>query len=57
MVAKGKDSGLEMTREDAIAYTLRQGKIMRAEYYNDQQQAREALGLPERADDSAEQEP
>jgi len=47
MVAKGRGSGIEINREDAIAYTLHGGKITRVEYYNDQQQALEAAGLSE----------
>jgi len=47
MVATGKSSGLEMNREDAIVYILRDGKICGIEYYNEQQKgpALEALGL------------
>jgi hypothetical protein len=30
-----------------VAYTLRSGKIVRIEYYNDQRQALEAVGLRE----------
>lgn len=45
--AKGKGSGIELNRDDAVACTLREGKIARVEYYNDQQQALEAVGLQE----------
>ena len=44
-VAKGKGSGIELSRDDAIVFTLRDGKFARVEYYNDQQQALEAVGL------------
>ena len=46
-VAKGKGSGIELSRDDAIAFTLQAGKVSRVEYYNDQQQALEAVGLRE----------
>jgi ketosteroid isomerase-like protein len=47
MVAKGRGSGIEINRKDAITFTLHGGKITRVEYYNDQQQALEAAGLSE----------
>jgi ketosteroid isomerase-like protein len=47
MIVKGKDSGVEIDRRDGVAYTLRSGKIVRIEYYNDQRQALEAVGLRE----------
>jgi ketosteroid isomerase-like protein len=47
MIVKGRDSGVEIDRRDAVAYTLRRGKIVRMEYYNDQQRALEAVGLAE----------
>ena len=47
MVARGRDSGIEVNRHDAILYTVRGGGISRVEYYNDQQQALEAAGLPD----------
>ena len=39
--------GLQIDRRDGVAYTLRSGKIVRMEYYNDQQQALAAVGLAE----------
>ena len=45
--AKGKGSGIELSRRDALIATLRTGKIEAVTYYNDQQQALEAAGLPE----------
>ena len=47
MVARGGHSGLEVTRDDAIVYRIEGGKIVRLEYFNDQQQALEAVGLSE----------
>jgi len=46
-VTKGKGSGIEMNRLDAIAYRLCDGKIVRSEYFNDRRQALEAVGLQE----------
>ena len=43
--AKGKGSGIELFRRDAMVCTLRAGKIADVVYYNDQQQAFEAVGL------------
>jgi ketosteroid isomerase-like protein len=45
--AKGKGSGVELSRRDALVCTLRAGKIEKGTYYNDQQQALEAVGLSE----------
>jgi ketosteroid isomerase-like protein len=45
--AKGKRSGIELSRRDAMVCTLRAGKIAAITYYNDQQQALEAAGLSE----------
>jgi ketosteroid isomerase-like protein len=45
--AKGKGSGIELYRRDAMVCTLRAGKIEKGTYYNDQQQALEAVGLSE----------
>ena len=39
IVAKGARSGLELERDDAIVYRIRAGKIVRIEYYNDQEEA------------------
>ena len=47
MRVKGKGSGIELSRGDALVCTLRAGKIAEAGYYNDQQQALEAVGLSE----------
>jgi ketosteroid isomerase-like protein len=44
MIAKGRGSGIEIQRRDAIAYRLRDGKIVRLEYF-DQTEALKAVGL------------
>src|SRR6476469_1922386 len=41
MIAKGKGSGIELAREDAVVAQYRGGKIVRLAYYNDQSQALE----------------
>jgi ketosteroid isomerase-like protein len=45
MLARGGQSGLEVERSDAVAYRVKGGRIARIEYFNDQQQALEAVGL------------
>ena len=45
--ARGKGSGIELSRRDALVCTLRAGKIEKGTYYNDQRQALEAVGLSE----------
>lgn len=45
LVARGRGSGIEIDRLDAIAYEVRDAKIVRLEYFNDRKQALEALGL------------
>ena len=47
MVVRGKGSGIELSRRDALVCTLRAGKIAEVGYYNDQHQALEAVGLSE----------
>ena len=47
MVAKGKGSGVELTRRDALVASFRGGKAVKLGYYNDQTQALEAVGLRE----------
>jgi ketosteroid isomerase-like protein len=47
MIVKGKGSGIELDRDDAVLGEFRSGKVVRLGYYNDQQQAREAAGLSE----------
>jgi ketosteroid isomerase-like protein len=45
MNAKGRGSGLELKRKDALIYKIRDGKIVRCDYYNNRKQALEAVGL------------
>jgi ketosteroid isomerase-like protein len=45
MVAKGKGSGIELTRRDALVASFRGGKAVKLGYYNDQALALEAVGL------------
>lgn len=45
MRAKGKGSGIELERQDAIVYSLAAGSITRIDYYNNRRQAFEAAGL------------
>jgi ketosteroid isomerase-like protein len=47
IIARGKGSGIELTRDDATLAEFRGGKIARIGYYNDQAQALEAAGLRE----------
>src|SRR5687768_5480412 len=44
-MTKGLGSGIELEREDAVVYKLRDGKITHIDYYNDRDQALEAVGL------------
>jgi ketosteroid isomerase-like protein len=45
MIATGGGSGVEVERDDAITYRLIDRRIVRMEYFNDQQKALEAVGL------------
>jgi hypothetical protein len=47
MTAKGKGSGVEVKRRDAMVSTLRDGKTVRVDYYNNEAQAFEDVGLRE----------
>jgi ketosteroid isomerase-like protein len=47
MIARGKGSGIELARDDAVLAEFRDGKIVRIGYYNDQSQAVAAAGLSE----------
>ena len=42
--ATGRSSGVEVERQDAIVYKVRDGKIVQLDYYNSKQQALEAAG-------------
>ena len=46
MIVRGKGSGIDLARDDALVAEYRNGKIVRIAYYNDQSQALEAVGLP-----------
>ena len=45
MVVTGQESGIELSRRDALVCTLRADKIAAMTYYNDQQQAIDAIDL------------
>jgi ketosteroid isomerase-like protein len=49
MLCKGKGSGIELSRRDAVVCTLRAGKITGMVYYNELQldEALESVGLSE----------
>jgi ketosteroid isomerase-like protein len=47
MIAKGKGSGIEIERDDAIVYRLDAGRIVRMEYFNRRDEALQAAGLSE----------
>jgi ketosteroid isomerase-like protein len=47
MHATGGGSGIEMDRRDAIVFTVRDGLIVRLDYFNNPAEAREAAGLSE----------
>lgn len=42
--AKGRRSGVEIDRQDAILYLMRDGKVARLDYFNSKQQALDAAG-------------
>ena len=46
LTAKGRGSGLELKRRDAMLFTLRDGKSVRVDYYNNAAQALAAAGVP-----------
>jgi ketosteroid isomerase-like protein len=45
LTATGRSSRIELTREDAIVYELRDGKVFRLDYFNDRAQALDFAGL------------
>ena len=47
IVGQGAGSGVPVSRENAILFHLRNGKLLKCEVYLDQRQALEAAGLPE----------
>ena len=46
--ARGKGSGVSVERVDGIVSTLRDGKVVRVDYYNSPAEALEATGSPTR---------
>ena len=47
MVIRGRGSGVELRRADALVASFRSGKATKLGYYNDQAQALKAVGLEE----------
>jgi ketosteroid isomerase-like protein len=47
MVVKGRGSGVELRRADALVASFRGGKAVKLGYYSDQAQALKAVGLAE----------
>src|SRR5260370_39606814 len=45
MKARGQGSGVEIKRQDAMVITMRAGKWVRVDYYNNRDQALETVGL------------
>jgi len=45
--ARGRDSTIDVERQDAIVYRFRNGRVIRFDYYNSRQQGLEAVGLAE----------
>jgi ketosteroid isomerase-like protein len=47
MIVKGRGSGIELRRADALVASFRDGKVVKLGYYNDQDEALKAVGLEE----------
>jgi ketosteroid isomerase-like protein len=45
MKATGVSSGLVLERQDAMVFAVRDGKVVRLDYYNNRTEALEAVGL------------
>jgi len=45
--ARGRGSGVELERQDAMVFKMRDGMTVRIDYYNSKQQALKAVGLEE----------
>jgi ketosteroid isomerase-like protein len=45
MKATGLGSGVEVERQDAMVFTVGNGKVVRLDYYNNRTEALEAVGL------------
>jgi ketosteroid isomerase-like protein len=43
----GKGSGVALERQDAMVFEVRDGKVVRLDYYNNREQALKAVGLAE----------
>ncbi len=47
MKATGRSSGVAVERQDAMVFTVRNGKVVRLDYYNNRAQAVKDVGLAE----------
>ena len=47
MTATGRGSGVKVERQDAMVFEVRDGMVVRLDYYNNRQQALKAVGLAE----------
>jgi ketosteroid isomerase-like protein len=47
MHATGRGSGIDVDRRDAIVFTVRDGLVIRLDYFNNPDEARDAAGLSE----------
>jgi ketosteroid isomerase-like protein len=47
LTARGRGSGVEVKRRDAMVWTARDRKMIRLDYYNNEAQALEAAGVTE----------
>jgi ketosteroid isomerase-like protein len=47
LTAQGKGSGVAVERQDGIVWTLRDGKVVRLDYYGSRAEALQAAGLEE----------
>jgi len=45
--ATGRDSGVQVERQDAMVITVRDGKTARVDWYNSKQHGLESVGLAE----------
>ena len=45
MKATGRGSGVPVERQDAMVWEVRDGKVVRLDYYNNREKALEAVGL------------
>ncbi len=47
ITTRGRGSGVEITRQDGMVWTLRDGQVIRIDYYNNEAQTLGAVGLAE----------